>query len=906
MVELSVLDKLNVIPTNPFVTSIQKDESNHQSKSQDDDNNINNETSTNEPKVKMEPAPQNLKKLPPKTKSNNKQSSFKLQPRPLTNLDELEDNYRSMFSRNSSPKPIEKKKPGRPRKDSDIDLYTILNIPKKKGRPKSENLTLIRADNIITSPRKRGRGRLPKVKDPLLLTDGKTSQIVPQESESSTPTPSIEPKASLETRASMKWCVVEFEEKDVLVQSARDNEDFDSDGGLSTYNSDGSSTDWKPRTRGYGKRGRQRSRSRSTEIKQEDGDPNVTKQRGRPRKYPKKDPNDPKKPRGRPKKESTEPLLVDGIPLPTPAKQSKPRVVGTPKFKTRPKLEPKPKEIPGIVEFEYDDDIEDDLTKFIYVKAEDEERKKGEELKKGPGRPKFSELEKQRQIIHTEVFSSPKKQKLGSITLSTTPSPSKKGILNITGSSPSRTPNGRAGSPRKVRKQLQDQSARKKATRVLYSQLMDDGVEDDEEHEQETKLAERIIKESQKSVSAAPSPFNTPRKNQVNLPAIKSDFVPTPLPSQQEEESFFDSKYDDKALFLDGPEGYFDQHRTKVKTSNHSMVQAPQLEYDEFNSLVLMSGFLHHNEKQTLINTYKEMYTQWYFELSEGFSLVFFGIGSKRRLLLHFVEEYLTQMIDVPTIVINGYNPASNFKEIITTIVSTLKLKKVPTRLGDLVEYIVEYYQKREKSIKLIILVHNIDGQGLRDEKTQIYLSKLASIRQIHFITSIDHINAPLLWDSTMLANFNFVWHNTTTFADYLTETSFQDILTLGQTQKSAGSKGAKYVLSSLTTNSKNLYRVLVSNQLQNMEDDLISKKAHGAGDNQLKGTIKHALEYKNFYTLCAEEFISSNEINFRTMLMEFVEHKMAILTKDQTGTEYVFIPFSLEELQKLLEDELL
>ena len=44
----------------------------------------------------------------------------------------------------------------------------------------------------------------------------------------------------------------------------------------------------------------------------------------------------------------------------------------------------------------------------------------------------------------------------------------------------------------------------------------------------------------------------------------------------------------------------------------------------------------------------------------------------------------------------------------------------------------------------LFILIHNIDGEMLRGEKIQSTFSFLAQIPQIHFVASIDHINAPL------------------------------------------------------------------------------------------------------------------------------------------------------------------
>lgn len=41
-------------------------------------------------------------------------------------------------------------------------------------------------------------------------------------------------------------------------------------------------------------------------------------------------------------------------------------------------------------------------------------------------------------------------------------------------------------------------------------------------------------------------------------------------------------------------------------------------------------------------------------------------------------------------------------------------------------------------------------------------------------IASIDHINAPLMWDHAKLAKFNWIWQDCTTFAPYTVETSYE------------------------------------------------------------------------------------------------------------------------------------
>lgn len=533
-------------------------------------------------------------------------------------------------------------------------------------------------------------------------------------------------------------------------------------------------------------------------------------------------------------------------------------------------------------------------TKFIYIK---ESKPKRSFTTKDQA---ISNTNKKNFVLRSDAFESPKKQKEGVLLLSKTPSPSKKGIISLIRTTPSSS--GRNGSPRKRKIELQDQSARKRANKTLYSKLLDDGIsDDDEDYNENFKIAERIILES-KSMS---TPSSTPKKlNNFNLPIFNPDFKPTPLPTTTEEE-FFEGKYNDIALFLDGPEGYFEQHGATLKPTFNSMTQAPDLNYDEFNSFVLFSGFLHSNQKKDLINKYKQLYHQYLFELKEGFNLIFYGTGSKRNLLLNFVEEYLLDFINVPVLVVNGYNPSVKFNEVLMEIFKILKLnKKIPKRTNECIDYLVNHYKNLLIESKLIILFHNIDGESFRDEKIQDYISRISSIKQFHLIASIDHINSPLLWDSLRLSNFNFVWHNVPTYEDYTTEISFKDPLMLGQSTKSSTSNGAKYVLSSLTSSSKKLYKILAENQLKNMKEQIIAKQLASI-NNSLKGHIKFGIEFTILYRLCVEQFITSNEVNFRTMLMEFVEHKMAILTRDRSGTEIVYVPYTYDELLQLIENEL-
>lgn len=49
-----------------------------------------------------------------------------------------------------------------------------------------------------------------------------------------------------------------------------------------------------------------------------------------------------------------------------------------------------------------------------------------------------------------------------------------------------------------------------------------------------------------------------------------------------------------------------------------------------------------------------------------------------------------------------------------------------------------------DSSLQLYVLIHNLDSQMLRGERSQRILAQLSSLPSIYLIASIDHINAPL------------------------------------------------------------------------------------------------------------------------------------------------------------------
>lgn len=439
------------------------------------------------------------------------------------------------------------------------------------------------------------------------------------------------------------------------------------------------------------------------------------------------------------------------------------------------------------------------------------------------------------------------------------------------------------------------------------------------------------------------SGLDKPKKEQVEATPIQH-FEPLPVPEVDLEGNIKDQEYvkkyfpdshiqtnfsgrltDERAYFLEGSEGYFEQHNLRFRPSSSALSsKAPELDYDEFLPMVRLGSLVHHNERNALNELHKKLYHQWCFELSQGYNLNFYGIGSKANLILDFVNDYLLDWYEqtlleddeYPVVmVVNGYNPATKLKLVIHDIALAIvtpeirkeKNIKMPKHIGEAFPFLVSYMKKHVThhaefglvKPKLILVVHNIDGEAFRDERSQNILSQLASLPDVWLLTSVDNVNASLLWDLYRFKNFNFLWHDATTYKPYGVELSFKDVLSMGRSKRFVGSKGAKYVLTSLSSNAQNLYRVLLQMQLKVLEESTASK----SGRTGLRGSIKLGVEFKALYDQCLKEYVTSNEMNFRSILGEYVEHKMCSLTKNASGKEIVFIPYAYDEIALILKD---
>lgn len=63
---------------------------------------------------------------------------------------------------------------------------------------------------------------------------------------------------------------------------------------------------------------------------------------------------------------------------------------------------------------------------------------------------------------------------------------------------------------------------------------------------------------------------------------------------------------------------------------------------------------------------------------------------------------------------------------------------------SQILKIIIEFSFFLDSSLELFLLIHNLDSQMLRGDKSQQIIGQLSSLHNIYLIASIDHLNAPL------------------------------------------------------------------------------------------------------------------------------------------------------------------
>ncbi|VDO43331.1 unnamed protein product [Onchocerca flexuosa] len=175
---------------------------------------------------------------------------------------------------------------------------------------------------------------------------------------------------------------------------------------------------------------------------------------------------------------------------------------------------------------------------------------------------------------------------------------------------------------------------------------------------------------------------------------------------------------------------------------------------------------------------------------------------------------------------------------------------------------------KRKEDVVLVL--HNIDGPGLRATLEQWALAEFAKAKHTHIIATVDHINKSLLWTQKLLNAFNFLFINVNTMQAYKTEVYAGCSKLLGLNPKGSGYmhtfSSLDVVWMSLTSNSRSLLH-LITNYCYRK---------------------KKAVEFFELFRLARDEFLVSTDAALRQHLNEYNDHRLIIRKRHSDGNEYI------------------
>jgi origin recognition complex subunit 2 len=317
-------------------------------------------------------------------------------------------------------------------------------------------------------------------------------------------------------------------------------------------------------------------------------------------------------------------------------------------------------------------------------------------------------------------------------------------------------------------------------------------------------------------------------------------------------------------------------------------------------------------------------------ELSSGFNLIFYGLGSKRRTLNRFAMK-CAKIGHV--VVANGFAPTFNMNALVGGIERTLAIDQLTLsssgmegRIQRIHEYFTPEDSKRRKRRPLYIIFHNLDIFLQRYPKHAPQLAQLLSCSSIRTSASTDRISSSTyIQISDFMTNQRaqstsddqrsplWLWHDLTTMQSYDFELSHSDrtsYLVSSSKEAQGGSvalgvgphrseavteKAAHHVLASVTEKAKKLFKLLAQKQVDNMQ---ATSQGHST-DQSAAG-----ISYDLVFAMARDNFLASNDTALRALLSEYRDHGLLVGTAagSAEGGEVLWIPLSADALRRVSE----
>ncbi|KAF2071702.1 hypothetical protein CYY_006983 [Polysphondylium violaceum] len=315
------------------------------------------------------------------------------------------------------------------------------------------------------------------------------------------------------------------------------------------------------------------------------------------------------------------------------------------------------------------------------------------------------------------------------------------------------------------------------------------------------------------------------------------------------EKEFIDVSYEEES-----DEDDDEDDKEVLKTSKKDLSGLRYMSTQDNYRILSQNPFPKHTkEKEALLDSYfKNGKTNELFnELLLGYNILLHGEGSKINLVKRFINEYTKKY---PSIFVNAFLPNVDIKEIVDIIsVKLFNNSKKYSTVNQQIRDLNTLSQEQPLYKHIFLIIYNIDGMALNSYSSQVLLSELAQIPNLHIIATIDNYNANLIWDVALDARFRWVRHSMPTYENYLKELLKESSVYTGK-ESSLTLSSIESVLKSLTDTAKDVLKILINHTME-LKQRECSKR--------------------NLYELCFDEFLVSEESSLNSHLVEYIDHKM-------------------------------
>lgn len=245
-------------------------------------------------------------------------------------------------------------------------------------------------------------------------------------------------------------------------------------------------------------------------------------------------------------------------------------------------------------------------------------------------------------------------------------------------------------------------------------------------------------------------------------------------------------------------------------------------------------------KSEALISCYERLYPEWHAQLLCGFNVALYGYGSKREIVNRFARDYLAPSNRI--VVINGFSPNAFLQDL----------------------------QPMLDFDNLIVVVHSADSTSLKFGT--IFSMARAGTR---WLITIDSVLGAF-------TKGDFLWHNVSTMRSFVSETANERSIVASQSAGAVTLRSVEHVLRSVTKNASAIFRLLAAEQLES--NSPISKQ--------------------RLFNLARERFLCSNVGALSLLLGEFIDHRIIVSERDDSGEERLSIALDLDSLKAFLEEE--